>query len=120
LAGNNSAFTDRASVAPEGTQVAFLQQADSAISQTLSFATAGTYSLVVSAASRGGPYNQKLQIVHAWLDGKDIGTFSPSATSYQTTTLTFAATAGSHVLSFRGSVAADATAFIDDIVIIGP
>ena len=120
LAGNNSAFTDRASVAPEGTQVAFLQQADSAISQTLSFATAGTYSLVVSAASRGGPYNQKLQIVHAWLDGKDIGTFSPSATSYQTTTLTFAATAGSHVLSFRGSVAADSTAFIDDIVIIGP
>jgi hypothetical protein len=120
VAGNNSGFTDHASNAPSGTQVAFIQKADSAISQTLSFPSAGTYTLILSAASRGGPYNQQLQVVNVYIDGNFAGAFTPSGTNYQTVTLTFNVLAGSHQLSFRGTVAADATAFIDDVVIIGP
>jgi hypothetical protein len=120
LAGNNSGLTDQNAKAPEGTQVAFLRGASAAFSQTLSFSTAGTCTMVLSAARQGGSSNQTLQVVNVYLDGNQIGTFTPSDTDYQTFTLSFNVTTGPRVLSFRGVTNADATAFIDDIVIIGP
>ena len=121
LTGNNSTFTDHASAAPEGVQAAFLQSADATIAQMFSsYAKTGYYTLVISAASRGGPSNQKLQVVNVAVDGSNVGTFTPSGTSYETFTFPFYATAGTHTLSFRGTVTADATALIDDVVIIGP
>jgi hypothetical protein len=121
ITGNKSGFTAHAANAPEGMQVAFLQTADAVIAQTLSFAQTGTYTLVFSSASRGGgPLTRQLQVVNVYIDGTSVGTFSPSSTSYETFTLPFNTTAGSHVLSFHGTVAADATAFIDDVVILEP
>jgi hypothetical protein len=120
LAGNNSGLTDQNVKAPEGTQVAFLRGASAAFSQTLSFSTAGTCTMVLSAACRGGSSNQALPAVSVYLDENLIGAFTPSDTNYQTFTLSFNVTTGTHVLSFRGATNGDATAFIDDIVIIGP
>jgi len=101
-------------------QAAFIQGADASITQAISFPKTGTYTLIITAASRGGPWNQQLQVVNVTIDGASVGTFTPSSPSSQTFTLTFNATAGSHPLSIRGTVAADATAFIDDVVMIGP
>jgi len=120
IAGNNSGFTEYASHAPEGTQAAFIQGENGVVSQSLAFASSGHFSLVLSAASRGGPWNKGDQVVEVLLDGTVIGSFSPTSTSYQSFSLSFATTAGDHVLSFQGTVSVDATALIDDIVIIGP
>jgi hypothetical protein len=121
IAGNNSGFTAYASNAPEGTQVAFLQTANAVIAQTLSFPSNGNYTLVLAAASRGGPYNQQLQTVNVYLDGNYAGSFTPTSTTYQTVTLSLNnVAAGSHQLSFQGTVAVDSTAFIDNLALIGP
>jgi len=120
LAGNGSGFTDNNPSAPQGSQVAFLQGASAVVSQSLNFAASGTYNLVISIASRGGQWNVAQQVVSVYLDGNQAGTFAPNSTSYQTYSVAFSAAAGTHVLSFRGTVDADSTALIDDVVIIGP
>ena len=120
ITGNNSAFTDHASAAPEGVQAAFIQSANASIAQQISFAQTGYYTLVLSAASRGGPSNLQLQAVNATIDGSSVGTFTPNSTSYETFTFPFYATAGSHTLRLQGTVWGDSTTLFDDVVIIGP
>ena len=52
LAGNGSDFTSGNPNAPQGSQVAFLQETGS-ISQAVNFAAAGSYLISFSAAQRG-------------------------------------------------------------------
>jgi len=120
ITGNNSAFTDHASAAPEGVQAAFIQSANASIAQQISFAQTGYYTLVLSAASRGGPSNLQLQAVNATIDGSSVGTFTPSSASYETFAFPFYATAGLHTLRLQGTVWGDSTTLFDDVVIIGP
>ncbi|MFT3782565.1 MAG: hypothetical protein QM790_11175 [Nibricoccus sp.] len=120
VAGNNSGFTSDNPAAPQGTQVAFLQGATANVSQAITFNATGTHSLVVSAAKRGGQWNVAVQVVNVCIDGTVVGSFTPQNTSYETFTIPFSTAAGQHTLSFVGSVNADATALIDDVVIIGP
>src|SRR5204862_4314208 len=117
LAGNG-AFTANDAPAPQGTQVAFLQGAGSAISQAVNF-TAGTYFLSFSAAQRA-TYNWSKQTFWALVDGSVVGTCTPSGTSYAAyTTAPFTVSAGTHTIAFVGlnPNGGDNTALIDQVAI---
>ncbi len=116
VAGNGSAFTSGNPNAPQGTQVAFIQQTGS-ISQTVNFATAGSYLISLSAAQRAnyGTSNESVQVL---VDGTPLSTFTPASTSYSTyITVPFNVTAGNHTITFAGGAptGADYTAFLDQI-----
>jgi hypothetical protein len=117
-AGNSSAFTAGNPAAPQGSQVAFLQNTGS-VTQAMTF-SAGTYALSFNAAQRGnGGGAQTFQVL---VDGAVVGTFNNlTGTGYGTlTTGSFAVTAGSHTVTFQGTnlKGGDNTAFIDNVTII--
>ena len=118
LAGNGSGFTAGNPNAPQGSQVAFLQETGT-ISQVVNFAAAGSYQISVSAAQRGnfGTSNEEVQVL---VDGTVVGTITPASTSYATyTTASFNVTAGSHTITFVGvdPTGKDYTAFLDQVSI---
>jgi hypothetical protein len=116
ISANGSGFTTSNPPAPEGSQVAVLQETSS-FSQTISGWTPGTYTLSFQAAQRAAePAQQNFRVL---IDNKVVGTFQPAGTSYQAyTTSPFVITTGDHVVTFQGvdSAASDNTVFIDDIV----
>ncbi len=117
VAGNGSAFTVGNPAAPQGSQVAFLQNTGS-VSQSMTFA-AGTYTLSFNAAQRGnGGGAQTFQVL---VDGAVVGTFNNlTGTGYSTlTTGSFPVTAGSHTVTFQATnlKGGDNTAFIDNVTI---
>jgi hypothetical protein len=115
VAGNNSGFTAGNPAAPQGTQVAFLQQTGSA-SQPLAFA-AGTYKVSFSAAQRKNTQASS-QTFRVLVDGTGVGDFTPSGTGYAAyTTNAFTVTAGNHVITFQGlnPNGGDNTAFLDQL-----
>ena len=115
VSGNNTGFTSGNPAAPQGIDVAFLQNKGS-LSQAVVTQAAGTYTLSFSAAQRGngGTSTQSIQVL---VDGAWVGTFTPSGTSYQAfTTTPFAVTAGSHTITFQGlNLSGDNTAFLDGV-----
>ena len=116
LAGNGSGFTSGNPNAPQGSQVAFLQETGT-ISQVVNFAAAGSYQISVSAAQRGnfGTSNEEVQVL---VDGTVVGTITPASTSYANyTTASFNVTAGSHTITFVGvdPTGKDYTAFLDQV-----
>ncbi len=114
VSGNGTVFTNGNPNAPQGNQVALVQNLGS-ISQTATNFTAGNYHISLSAAQRGD-YGG-VQTFQVWVDNTLISTFTPTGTSYQTlTTAPFAATAGPHSIMIKGINASDdATAFVDAI-----
>ncbi len=115
---SQSGFTWGSPAAPQGTQVAFLQNTGS-ITQTVSGWAAGSYQLSFQAAQRAnnGGSSQDFQVL---VDGTVVGTYKPTGTSYQAyTTAGFAVAAGSHTITFRGldSVGGDNTAFLDNVAV---
>jgi hypothetical protein len=116
VASNGSAFTSGNPVAPQGSQVAFLQGTGS-VSQAATFA-AGTYTIGFSAAQRGNPASA--QTLRVLVDGAVEGTFNTlKGTAYAAlATGSFTLTAGSHIVTFQGTNAAgDNTVFIDQVVV---
>ncbi|HEX8342351.1 MAG TPA: family 78 glycoside hydrolase catalytic domain [Tepidisphaeraceae bacterium] len=119
LTRNGSAYTNRnRDKILEGQQAAYLQGTGS-ISQRVDGLQAGaTYELTFAAAQRVST-NQGGQTWDVQLDGKTIGAFSPeqTAVSYTDYTVTFKASAGSHVLSFVGTNTrgGDNTVFLDNV-----
>jgi hypothetical protein len=117
ISSNNSIFTSGNPSAPEGLQVALLQNTGS-FSQSVAAWAAGSYDLSFSAAQRGNlASNQNFQVL---VDGTVVGTFTPSGTSYQTyTTSTFSVAAGGHTITFKGldSAGGDNTALVDQIIV---
>ncbi len=123
ISANNSGFTSGNPPAPQGQQVAFLQQTGS-ISQAVSGWAAGSYALSFDAAQRGNFHASK-QDFSVLVDGAVVGTFTPSGTSYQSyTTAAFTVAAGAHTITFQGldSAGGDNTAFVDAVarVIVNP
>jgi hypothetical protein len=114
VAGNGSAVTSGNPNAPQGTQVAWMQNGGT-ISQAVSFA-AGTYTISLEAAQRGNyPSNSSIQVQ---IDGQTIATLTPSGTSYSAfTTTSFTVTAGSHTIKFVGVGAGGSTALLDAVSI---
>ncbi len=116
VAGNGSEFTSGNPNAPQGTQVAFLQQTGT-ISQVVNFPAAGSYQISLSAAQRGN-YGTSDEEVQVLVDGTVVGTITPASTSYATyTTASFNVTAGSHTITFVGvdPTGEDYTALLDQV-----
>ena len=117
VAGNGSGFTKANPNAPEGTQVAFLQQKGS-ISQTVSGLAAGSYQLSFDAAQRA-IHQASSQDFEVLVDGVVVSTFTPAGTGYSLyTTATFTVSAGTHTIVFQGldGAGGDNTALIDDVL----
>jgi hypothetical protein len=115
ISGNGSGFTAGNSNAPEGTQVAFLQQTGS-FSQTVAGLAAGTYQLSFQAAQRGN-FQASRQDFRVLVDGVAMGTFTPTGTGYSNLTATLTVGAGSHTITFQGldSAGGDNTALLDNV-----
>ncbi len=117
LSGNGTAFTSGNPSAPQGRQVAFLQNQGS-ISQAVANWAAGSYHLNFQAAQRGnfGASNQTIQVL---VDGVGVGMFAPTSTAYQAfSTPSFALAAGSHTITFTGLASSgDNTVFLDSVAI---
>ena len=116
VAGNDSAFTSGNPSAPQGTQVAFLQNTGS-IRQVLDFPEAGAYQISLSAAQRenNGPSDEEVEVE---VDGTVVDIFTPAGTGYATaTTASFNVTAGSHTITLVGvdPTGAAYTALLDQI-----
>ena len=99
VAGNGSAVTSGNPNAPQGTQVSFTY--GSTISQAVNF-TAGSYTISLDAAQRGNtPGNIGSLTVN--VDGKSVGTFTPSGSTYTAfTTNSFTVGAGNHTIALVG------------------
>jgi hypothetical protein len=118
ISGNSSGFTAGNPPAPDGTQVAFLQQTSS-FSQTTTGWAAGSYVITFEAAQRGN-HQASRQDFNVLVDGTVVDSFTPSGTSYQSyATAAFTVTAGSHTIAFQGldSAGGDNTAFIDEVAL---
>src|SRR5262249_9746672 len=116
-AGKGSGFAPGNPPAPEGTQVAFLQSANSSASQTFT-AAAGTYRVSFRAAQRAFQPGGGAQQVRVLVDGTDLGTFTPAGAAYQAfATPALTLSDGVHPLSLVGLPAGDNTAFIDNVQI---
>ena len=118
---NDSGFTYLDDNAPQGVQVAFLEETGW-FGQSVANWAAGTYQIDFSAAQRGrsGSYQPAQQDFEVLIDGLAVGIFTPSGTSYRTyTTAPFTVTAGSHTITFQGldSAGGDNTAFIDQVLV---
>ena len=119
VSGNGSGFTSGNLNAPEGRQVAFLQR-NGSLSQMISGWATGTYQISFAAAQRGN-YQASRQDFQVLVDGQDVGTYTPTGTSYaRYTTTAFTVAAGAHTIEFRGldSAGGDNTAFLDDVHIL--
>jgi hypothetical protein len=118
LAGNGSSFTQQNPNAPQGSQVAFMQQLGS-IRQNVTFPT-GTYDITISAAQRGN-FQASAQTFQVLVDGTVVGTFNNlTGVNYtRLTTSSFAVTAGNHTLVFQGTDlgGGDNTVLLDQVVI---
>ena len=120
ISRNASAFTSANPPAPEGSQVAFLQGVDAAISTQLNGLTPGAeYPLTFSAAQRAGYIGQTW---NASIAGSVIGSFAPpnTATNYQDYSAPFTASATSSLLEFVGTNlnGGDNTVFIDHMRVV--
>jgi len=114
IAGNGSGFTSANPNAPEGSQVAFLQEAGG-MSQAVTLA-AGTYTLGFQAAQRANwSTSQTFQVL---VDGQVVATVTPTGTPYASyTTAPFTVAAGSHTIAFVGldPLGGDNTALVDAV-----
>ena len=117
VSGDGSGFTSGNPAAPQGGQVAFLQNTGS-FSEAVTLA-AGTHSISFSAAQRA-MYQSSSQTFQVLVDGVRVATFTPTGTSYATySTGAFAVEDGIHTITFVGlnPNGGDNTAFIDQVTI---
>jgi streptogramin lyase len=115
IASNGSPFTSSNPPAPQGVQVAFLQNTGS-FQQSVTL-SAGTYAVDFFAAQRGS-FNTSAQTFRVLVDGVEVGRFTPGGAAYSfQATSTFAVAAGAHTLRFEGlnPTGGDNTALIDDV-----
>jgi VCBS repeat-containing protein len=112
VAGNGSYFTMGNFDAPEGTQVAFLENGAS-ISQIIN-PGAGTYTLSFQAAQQTNAFFQT-ETIQVQVDGVVINQFQPPDIHYTTyTTSSFTLTAGPHTIAFVGN-SINTAALLDNV-----
>ncbi len=117
IQGNGSAW--RATVAPEGTQTAFLQNLG-AVAQVLNLAT-GSYTLTFRAARR--PFampSGAVNPIQVSVDGQSEGApVTPTSTTFGTYSITFTiASTGAHTIRLAGTASGgDSTTLVDAVVV---
>ena len=114
IAYNNSEYNNYAP-APDGVQVAFLQGSGS-ISQDLTFANAGSYTISFESAYRCYYAANQIEVL---MDGGTVGTVTPTSTDYAAYSLTCnIASAGTHTLELAGGIADGYyTSFVDVVTV---
>jgi len=124
LADNGSGFFP---VTPCGNQVVFLQRDTGSVSQSVTFASAGTGTLRYSVALRtlnGGttpptPAGRAGETITVFFDNVQVGSVSPTDGTYTERTVSISNVAvGLHTLTFKGSYGGgltDTTAFLDNV-----
>jgi hypothetical protein len=114
IAANGSGFGN--ANAAVGTQVAFIQNGG-AISQDITFAESGMYTIGFEAALRN--YGAGMNPIIVEVDGVTYGCATPNSTSFQSyRTTAFPITAGTHRITFRGlNPGGDRTTFLDRVSI---
>ncbi|HWA99038.1 MAG TPA: hypothetical protein VG713_11125 [Pirellulales bacterium] len=114
ITSNKSVYTAGNQPSPAGNQVAFLQGAGS-ISQLVTVSSSGTYAISFLAAQRGN-FNLANQSIRVIVGGASEGTITPTSENYAAySTQNFYLSAGTYLITFAGTAAVDATAFIDAI-----
>lgn len=107
--------------AVDGTQVAFIQAAGNAMSQSITLPEDGTYRLSYYHAGRSFFPGQGGNLTYSiFLGGSNLGTFSTTTDMpFTPVSFTFDALSGSHLLEFvaisGGSETIDQTAFFDSL-----
>ena len=117
VAANSSGFTVGNPNAPDGNQVAFLQE-NGYLSQSITWRP-GSYTISVSAAQRTRSQTSS-QTFEVLVDNNVIGIIDPPNTNYTTMlTSTFTVTAGMHTIQFKGldPNGGDNTALIDQVAV---
>lgn len=118
ITADGSAFTSRNDLAPQGGQVAFLQQTGS-MSQVVNFPTAGVYDISFFVAQRRG-YGGA-QTFRILIDGSVVGIFNGITDTAYVSGFTepFTLPAGNHTITFQGTnlTGGDNTLFIDQVTI---
>jgi hypothetical protein len=117
ISANNSAITSGNPAAPDGSQVAFLQQTGSFEQEIAGLQADVTYRVDFSAAQQGNVADQQEDFL-VQIDGRAVGNFKPSGTDFaDLQTSAFTVSTGSHTLRFTGigSVGNDNTALIDQV-----
>ncbi len=112
LAGNGAGIGNPNST--DGTQVAYIQ-GGATLSQNVTFAEAGTYTISFQAAYRqyGGQHAFSVLV-----NGLCIATINPSSLDFRGYSAAFTVTAGTHRITFCGATeTSDKTAFIDHVSI---
>lgn len=99
--------------APQGVQAGFLIGDTGIISQTIPFESKN-YKVIFQVAMSPGP-SKTLEVYY---DDTKIGTVTPASVNFaRFETPVFTATAGNHVLAFKGVTLSDESVFIDDVVL---
>ena len=121
VTNNQSPYTSGNANAPQGSQVAFIQNIGS-VSQNVFF-SAGTYVINFEAAQRGN-FGTSAETFQVLVDGAPVGTFNTvGGTAYRPlSTNSFTVTAGLHTVTFEGTGlnVGDNTIFIDQVAIALP
>jgi hypothetical protein len=118
VAANNSGFTSGNPSAPDGDQVAFIQNAGTA-TQVFNVSAGGTFAVSFAVAQRGNFNPGGPQAVRVLVDGVDRGQVTAGGSGYQTfTTAGFSLSAGQHTIVLQGLGANDATALIDGVALV--
>lgn len=121
ISANGSVFTDHNPNAPAGSQVGYIQGANT-ISQVINFPSCGTYRVRISAAQRDLFYNESTLGLDLYVDGAYHGSLTPADRNYVTLTSSqFYVSAGNHTITFQGvNNGYDNSVFIDSVQIISP
>lgn len=122
IASNGSSFVSGLASAPDGKQVAWLQEISSITQSLTGFQPGKTYTVTFYAAQRqsktGGQAGQTFDVR---IDGATIGSFAPpqASTTYGTYSASFTATATTHTVAFVATDlnTGDNTIFLDDVTI---
>src|SRR5262249_41087879 len=115
ITANGSGFTSGNPVAPQGTQVGFLQMTGS-FSQSIAL-SGGSYQISFQAAQRANVQASR-QNFSILVDGNNVGTFTPAGSTYALySTSSFTLTPGTHTVTFQGldTAGGDNTAFVDAV-----
>jgi hypothetical protein len=102
VSGNDSGFTAANPVAPEGGQVAFVQNKGAIRQRIGGFVAGRDYTITLAAAQRANIQSSR-QTFEIRVDDRVIATITPGSTRYEDVSVTFTASGSTVALQFAGT-----------------